>query len=105
LLVVGGGYIGCEFASIFRSLGSTVTLVEKRQRLLIDWDEAIGKYIAGALQSSGVELHLGFDLDLIHGQVNLEEPVFILDDGAQLIPDLVLVATGRKPNVERLGRR
>ena len=103
LLVVGGGYVGCEFASIFRSLGSTVTLVEKRERLLADWDEAIGKYIAGALQSSGVELHLGFDLDLIHRQVNLEEPVFMLDDGARLIPDLVLVATGRKPNVEGLG--
>jgi dihydrolipoamide dehydrogenase len=103
LLVVGGGYVGCEFASIFRALGSTVTLVEKRQRLLTDWDESIGNYIGGALQSSGVELHLGFDLDLIDRQVNLEEPIFILDDGAQLIPDLVLVATGRKPNVEGLG--
>ena len=102
LLVVGGGYIGCEFASIFRSLGSRVTLVEKRGRLLSDWDEAIGDFIAGSLQSSGIELHLGFDLDVIHQQ-NLEKPAFILDDGAPIRPDLVLVATGRRPNVEDVG--
>jgi len=103
LMVVGGGYIGCEFASIFRSLGATVTLVEKRRRLLSDWDEAIGDYVARSLRSSGIDLHLGFDLDLIHHHGNLERPAFILGDGAPITPDLVLVATGRKPNVEDFG--
>jgi dihydrolipoamide dehydrogenase len=64
LLVVGGGYIGCEFASIFRSLGSFVTLVEKCGRLLPTWDEAVGDFIAGAMRSAGIELHLGFGLDV-----------------------------------------
>jgi dihydrolipoamide dehydrogenase len=103
LLIVGGGYIGCEFASIFRALGSTVTLVEKRERLLPDWDEAIGHFIAESLRATGVDLHLGFDLDVIHPQGNPEEPAFFLGDGSRLTPDLVLVATGRKPNVEDLG--
>jgi dihydrolipoamide dehydrogenase len=103
LLVVGGGYIGCEFASIFRSLGSTVTLVEKRERLLPEWDEAVGDYIARAMQSAGIQLHLGFDLDVIHQGRNLEVPAYFLGDGTRVMPDLVLVATGRKPNVENLG--
>lgn len=103
LLVVGGGYIGCEFASIFRSLGSTVTLVEKSARLLPGWDEAIGDFIAGAMRSSGIELHLGCYLDVNRQHGNSEETAFILDDGASLNPDLVLVATGRRPNVEDLG--
>ncbi len=103
LLIIGGGYIGCEFASIFRLLGSTVTLVEKCGRLLSDWDEAISDYIAGSLRSAGIELHLGLDLDVIRQHGNLEAPAFILSDGVRITPDLVLVATGRKPNVEDLG--
>ena len=103
LLVVGGGYIGCEFASIFRSLGSSVTLVEKSGRLLPTWDEAVGDFIAEAMRLAGIELHLGFALDLNHSQQSSEQPAFILGDGARITPDLVLAATGRKPNVEDLG--
>ena len=103
LLVVGGGYIGCEFASIFRSLGSTVTLVEKRGRLLPTWDEAVGDFIAEAMRLAGIELHLGFDLDVSHLQKTSEQPTFMLGDGTRITPDLVLAATGRKPNVEDLG--
>src|SRR5271157_1947227 len=103
LLVVGGGYIGCEFASIFRSLGSTVTLVEKRGRLLPTWDEAVGDFIAKAMRLAGIELHLGFDLDVSHLQKTSEQPTFMLGDGTRITADLVLAATGRKPNVEDLG--
>jgi dihydrolipoamide dehydrogenase len=103
LLVVGGGYIGCEFASIFRSLGSTVTLVEKSGRLLPTWDEAVGDFIAEAMRLAGIELHLGFALDVSHLQQSSEQPAFILGDGGRITPDLVLAATGRKPNVEDLG--
>jgi len=45
LLIIGGGYLGCEFASIFRALGSTVTLVEKEPRLLPDWDESASAHL------------------------------------------------------------
>jgi dihydrolipoamide dehydrogenase len=103
LLVVGGGYIGCEFASIFRSLGSTVTLVEKRGRVLPTWDEAVGDFIAGAMRSAGIELHLGFALDVSHLPETSEQPAFMLSDESRITPDLILVATGRKPNVEDLG--
>jgi dihydrolipoamide dehydrogenase len=102
LLIVGGGYIGCEMASIFRSLGSAVTLIEKR-RLLADWDELISGSIARSLHSSGVHLHFGQELDLQHPGGTSEEPSFPVAGGLSVSADLVLVATGRKPNVENLG--
>jgi dihydrolipoamide dehydrogenase len=103
LLVVGGGYVGCEFASIFRSLGSEVTLVEKRERLLPEWDESVGDFIAGCLRSAGVNLNLGLEIDIACQQGTSEEATFVLADQRQISPDLVLAATGRKPNVEDLG--
>ena len=102
LLIVGGGYIGCEMASIFRSLGSAVTLIEKG-RLLADWDELISGSIARSLHSSGVHLHFGQELDLQHPGGTSEEPSFPVEGGLSVSADLVLIATGRKPNVEDLG--
>jgi Pyruvate/2-oxoglutarate dehydrogenase complex, dihydrolipoamide dehydrogenase (E3) component, and related enzymes len=103
LLIVGGGYIGCEFAAIFRSLGFRVTLVEKRKYLLADWEQSLGDYIAANLRAAGVEVHLEHELDLPHPNETNSQPVLFLDSKTQIKPDLVLVATGRKPNVEGLG--
>ncbi len=101
-LIVGGGYIGCEIASIFRSLGCAVDVIEK-QNLLPDWDVFIGGQIARALHSSGVGLHLGQEADLQHPGGTSEEPSFPVEGGVRVSGDLVLVASGRKPNVEGLG--
>jgi pyruvate/2-oxoglutarate dehydrogenase complex dihydrolipoamide dehydrogenase (E3) component len=101
LLIVGGGYVGCEIASILRSLGSTVTLVEKN-RLLPDWDEFIGTSIARTLHDAGVRLHFGHEVNLQHSNGTKEEPSFALGDGLNVSADLVLVTTGRKPNIEDL---
>ncbi|MBV8279073.1 MAG: NAD(P)/FAD-dependent oxidoreductase [Verrucomicrobia bacterium] len=103
LLISGGGYIGCEFASIFRSLGSVVTLVEKEDRLLPKWDASLGEYLEACLRSAGVNIQLGHEMDLpIPGDL-LGEPELVLKPGPRITPDLVLVATGRKPNIETLG--
>jgi pyruvate/2-oxoglutarate dehydrogenase complex dihydrolipoamide dehydrogenase (E3) component len=103
LLIVGGGYLGCELASIYRSLRCEVTLVEKRERLLADWDEFIGAFIARALGSAGVTLHLGQELDFEHPAGTSDEPSFSVAGGLTISSDLVLVATGRQPNIENLG--
>jgi dihydrolipoamide dehydrogenase len=103
LLIVGGGYIGCEFASIFCALGTTVTLFEKRERLLPDWDESIGDYIATKLRSSGVQMHLGQELEWQYPGENSGEPVFGTASGVVEPSDLVLIATGRRPNTDNLG--
>jgi len=103
LLIVGGGYIGCEFASLFRALGSTVTLLEKSGRLLPDWDESVGDFMGTTLRSSGVDVHLGFELDVPEPDLRKADHELTLDDGSRLKPDCVLVAIGRSPNIENLG--
>lgn len=103
LLIIGGGYIGCEFASIFRALGSNVTLVEKCGRLLPDWDESVGDFIVSTLRASGVEVHLEFELEVPRSDLADPDHEFWLGDGRGIRPNCVLVAIGRKPNVEGLG--
>jgi pyruvate/2-oxoglutarate dehydrogenase complex dihydrolipoamide dehydrogenase (E3) component len=58
LFIIGGGYVGCEFAAIYRGFGCQVTLAEQSDRLLPDWDENVGAHIAQQLAADGVELML-----------------------------------------------
>ncbi|QAT16820.1 dihydrolipoamide dehydrogenase of 2-oxoglutarate dehydrogenase [Candidatus Velamenicoccus archaeovorus] len=84
LLIVGGGFIGCEFASIFRRLGAQVTVVEMLDRLLPNMDEELGKKLAQAFQKQGIKVMLKTGLE-------------------QADPDSyekVLVAVGRKSRLE-----
>jgi len=57
-LIIGGGYVGCEFASIYRARGCRVTLVEQRERLLPQWDASVGQLVGEELSASGVEIYL-----------------------------------------------
>jgi dihydrolipoamide dehydrogenase len=103
LFIVGGGYVGCEFASIYRALGCRVTLVEQRERLLPEWDASVGESVARELSANGVELHLGKNVEIEKVPQEDGYPIFTEPDGDEISPDLVLVATGRRPNVESIG--
>ena len=101
LLVVGGGYIACEFASIFNGLGSKVTQLYRGERVLRGFDDDIRAFIEQEMRKHGVELHTAADVKSIekaaHGlRVHLT-------DGRNLMADTVLYATGRVPNVNGLG--
>ncbi len=103
LFIIGGGYVGCEFAAIYRGFGCQVTLAEESDRLLSDWDESVGTYIAQQLAADGVELMLGQHISV--GDLAVEQgwPIIAKPDGTEISPDLLLVATGRRPNSESLG--
>jgi dihydrolipoamide dehydrogenase len=103
LFIIGGGYVGCEFASIYRSLGCRVTLVEQREKLLPEWDASVGELVAGELSANGVEVHLGRKVEIEKVPREDGYPIFTEPDGDEISPDLVLVATGRRPNVESIG--
>ena len=103
LLIIGGGYVGCEFASIFRALGSLVTLVEKQARLLPDWDEAASVHLLQSLQQAGVNVVLGEEVDVERLPRKAGIPLLVEVEELTIKPDLLLIATGRKPNVEDLG--
>jgi dihydrolipoamide dehydrogenase len=103
LLVIGGGYVGCEYAAIYRTLGVQVTLIEEKQSLLPSWDRVAGDQIWDSLVKQGVTIYLNAKVDLPAPETWTTRPVFNLRDGTIASPDLTLIATGRKPNVEELG--
>ena len=101
LLVVGGGYIACEFASIFNGLGSKVTQLFRGAQVLRGFDDEVRHFIAAEMVKAGVDLHLGA------GVLALERTAqglaVKLEDGSTQVVDAVLYATGRVPNVQGLG--
>lgn len=103
LLIIGGGYVGCEFASIFRAFGSSVTLVEQHPRLLPRWDADASAQLLESLCRTGVDVILGNKLDNRQISYQPGAPLQVEAGRTTLKPDLVLLATGRLPNVEGLG--
>jgi glutathione reductase (NADPH) len=100
-LLVGGGYIAVEFASIFSGLGVDTTLVYRGSRLLRGFDEDVAATLTAELQRQGVRLLPGESpagVTREHGGLRLA-----LASGGELDTDLVMFATGRRPNVGGLG--
>jgi pyruvate/2-oxoglutarate dehydrogenase complex dihydrolipoamide dehydrogenase (E3) component len=104
LVIVGGSYIGLEFAQIFRRFGSEVTIVEKTSRLIHREDEDVSANIKEILEKEGIKIrlnaeciHLATHGDVIAVGVNCEE------DASASIGSHVLLAVGRVPNTDDLG--
>jgi len=101
LLVVGGGYIACEFASIFNGLGAQVTQLHRRAHLLTGFDDDVRQFLANEMGKAGVEVRLNCEATSItrgaHGLT------VTLARGQQIEADTVLFATGRVPNTQGLG--
>ena len=103
LAIIGAGYIGSEFASIYRTLGCKVTLIEKQNRVLPGWETEAGERVAQALEMNGVTIQLNRKICLDEVEAD-DDGVRIPGPGGSIVEaDLVLVATGRKPNSQGLG--
>jgi dihydrolipoamide dehydrogenase len=101
LVVLGGGIIGCEFASIFRRFGSEVTIIEMLPNLIPMEDEDAANELAKQFGKRGIELHLDSRCDRVE---ETEDGLRVQFDGDQTVEcDLMLVATGRGPVVDDLG--
>ncbi len=101
LVVVGGGYIACEFASIFRKLGAQVTQLQRGGRILSAFDHDISRFLASEMGKTGIDLRLDAQVERIArrgGALHLT-----LADGTLLDADAVLFATGRRPNTANIG--
>jgi dihydrolipoamide dehydrogenase len=101
VVVLGGGVIGVEFASVFRSFGSEVTIVEALPRLVAAEDEAVSNQLQRAFRKRGIVFRTGvrFAGARQEGDVVTVE----LEDGEPVEADLLLVAVGRGPTTEGLG--
>ncbi len=101
LLVVGGGYIACEFASIFSGLGSQVTQLYRGAQVLRGFDDDIRNFVAAEMVKAGVDLRVNSDVAQIDRQPDGLHVT--LASGESLRVDAVLYATGRVPKVTNLG--
>jgi glutathione reductase (NADPH) len=101
LAVIGAGYIGVEFASIFAKLGSEVSLFFRSDHPLRGFDQDLRIRLSAALEQAGVQL---FALTHIESLVRTERDYrLLINGGEQLSFDTVLNATGRLPNTDNLG--
>jgi glutathione reductase (NADPH) len=101
ILIQGGGYIAVEFAGIFAGLGSQVTLVYRGENILRGFDDDVREHLRSEMECRGIKIitrqtvaavervDRGYDVEL--------------SDNEQVMADLVMFATGRKPNVKGIG--
>jgi len=101
LVILGGGIIGCEFASIFNRFGSEVTIIEMLDSLIPQEDADAAKELAKQFGKRGIALELGKQCREVHDDGSQVTVVF--GDGETVQADLMLVSVGRGPVVEGLG--
>jgi pyruvate/2-oxoglutarate dehydrogenase complex dihydrolipoamide dehydrogenase (E3) component len=104
LIVIGGSYIGLEFAQVFRRFGSEVTVLEMAPRLIAREDEDASRAVAGILEAEGIAIHAGVR-DLKVDKRGQEIVVsFAGENGpGEISGTHILVAVGRRPNTDDLG--
>jgi dihydrolipoamide dehydrogenase len=101
LVILGGGIIGCEFASIFARFGSDVTIIEMLPKLIPAEDDDASKELAKQFDRRGIALHLEKQCSKVEDSGSGLTVHF--GDGETVECDLMLVSVGRGPTVENLG--
>ena len=101
ILIVGAGVIGCEFANIFSTLGSKVTLIEVLPKILSTEDEDISKIIHKNFSKKGINVYL----NTVAHSLDIKDNKYVcnLNNGESLTVDKTLVAIGRSPNTDNIG--
>jgi pyruvate/2-oxoglutarate dehydrogenase complex dihydrolipoamide dehydrogenase (E3) component len=104
LVIIGGSYIGLEFAQMYRRFGSRVTVIEKGERLISRDDEDVSEAVKDILRNEGIEIRLNAECISVEGRdgqvaVHLQ----CKDDTPEIIGSHLLLAVGRQPNTDDLG--
>ncbi|MDG9924212.1 MULTISPECIES: glutathione-disulfide reductase [unclassified Pseudomonas] len=102
VLVVGGGYIAVEFASIFHGLGAETSLLYRKDLFLRGFDGAVRQHLKEELEKKGLDLQFNTDITRIERQAD-GSLLATLKDGRELATDCVFYATGRRPMLDNLG--
>ena len=101
VIVLGGGVIGVEFSSVWRSFGSEVTIIEALPHLVPNEDESVSKQFERAYRKRGINFSLGVRFQSV--TQNDQGVVVTLEDGQTFEAELMLVAVGRGPQTEGMG--
>ena len=104
LTIIGAGYIGLEFASMFAKYGSKVTVLDHNKEFLVREDEDISNAVRKDMEDAGIKFEFGADIEKITDEKTDEKVTYQINGKTKAInADRILVATGRKPNTENLG--
>lgn len=101
LVIVGGGYVGLEFASMYASFGSQVTVLEGYSELISREDRDIAASVKEVLERKGIAFHLDARVQKVEGTMVVYQDV-ATGEVHRLEGDAILLATGRRPNTEGL---
>lgn len=101
IIILGGGVIGCEFATVYSELGIETTIVEMLDSLVANLDTDICKATEKSLKKRNVNIMTGTKLVSVDTQDN--KVTAKLEDGNVITAEKILVAIGRKPNIENIG--
>ncbi|WP_336991577.1 dihydrolipoyl dehydrogenase [Leucobacter sp. VD1] len=101
VVILGGGVIGVEFASVWRSFGSEVTIVEGLPHLVPNEEESVSKQLERAFRKRGIDFKIGVRFKSVSQDANGVS--VSLEDGTELAADYLLVAVGRGPATQGLG--
>jgi len=103
LLVLGGGYVGLEFAQLFRRLGSRVSIIQSAAQLLGHEDQDVAEAVATILQEDGIQIHLNSKIEKVFRSRNRITATFRAAGKSRKVEGThLLVATGRVPNSDTL---
>lgn len=101
LVIVGGGYIGLEFASMYASFGSQVTVLEGYSELISREDRDIAASVKETLEKKGIKFHLNAKVQSVKGSTVIYRDA-VSGEIHELEADAILLATGRRPNITGL---
>lgn len=99
LIIIGGGYIGLEYAQMMKRFGSKVTIIETKKQLVPHEDEDVASELENILKEDDILIHKGADIK----NINYKNDELVLDIGDKILTGThLLITTGTTPNTERL---
>ncbi len=102
ITIIGGGVIGLEFATIYKNMGLEVTIIEAEEEILLTLDPLIRETLYKELIKKGVRLFTNTKVERIK-RINENKQIVQLNNGEEVVSSHILLATGRKTNIETLG--
>lgn len=103
IIIVGGRALGLEFAEMFAHFGVNVTLLQRSDRILPNWEPEVSYYLEQYLKEEGVNIITGVKIDKVSGSKEAVKVYFSVKGSKQEVrAQEILLATGRTPNIEKL---
>jgi pyruvate/2-oxoglutarate dehydrogenase complex dihydrolipoamide dehydrogenase (E3) component/pimeloyl-ACP methyl ester carboxylesterase len=105
LVVIGGGYVGLEFAQAYRRFGSRVTILQRDSKLLVNEDPDVADELTRILSAEGIDVLTSADIVSVEGRSGAEVRLTVRTAGEErtIVASHILVATGRTPNTQGIG--